>query len=78
MKKPVRILFTVLCIIFIGVFFYSGYKIYETVFAPGGYVESNKNAQEIQNTYVKPAASTLAPSAIAANTEAETEPAGGT
>mgnify|MGYP002869223538 CR=1 FL=1 len=75
MKKPVRILFTILCIIFIGVFFYSGYKIYETVFSPGGYVESNKNAQEIQNTYVKPAASTLAPSAVAANTEAETEPA---
>ena len=38
MKKPVRILFIVLCVVFIGVFLYSGYKIYDTVFAPGGYL----------------------------------------
>ena len=62
MKKPVRILFIILCIFFIGVFIFSGCKIYQTVFAPGGYLESNKNTQEMQNTYVKPAASTLAPS----------------
>ena len=82
MKKPVRILFTVLCIIFIGVFLFSGYKVYQTVFAPGGYHESNKNAQEMQNTYVKPAASTLAPSAVteAADTEPQptAEPVAGT
>ena len=62
MKKPVRILFIILCVFFIGVFIFSGCKIYQTVFAPGGYLESNKNTQEMQNTYVKPAASTLAPS----------------
>ena len=61
MKKPVRILFIVLCVVFIGVFLYSGYKIYDTVFAPGGYYQSNKNAQEVQNTYVKPAEATAVP-----------------
>ena len=47
MKKPVRILFIILCIFFIGVFIFSGCKIYKTVFAPGGYLESNKNTQEM-------------------------------
>lgn len=65
MKKPVRILFTVLCIIFVGVFAYSGYKIYDTVFAAGGYYQSNKNAKEMQNAYVKPAEATAAPAASA-------------
>ena len=76
MKKPVRILFIILCIFFIGVFIFSGCKIYKTVFAPGGYLESNKNAQEMQNTYVKPAAATLAPSIpVPADSGTETAPA---
>ncbi|MBQ1403377.1 MAG: class B sortase [Oscillospiraceae bacterium] len=61
MKKPVRILFTILCVVFIAVFLFSGYKIYQTVFAPGGYYQSNKNAKEVQNTYVKPAEATAVP-----------------
>ena len=65
MKKPVRILFTILCIVFIGIFAYSGYKIYDTVFAKGGYYQSNKNAKEVQETYVKPAAATAEPVAPA-------------
>ena len=56
MKKPVKVLFTVLCIVFVGVFIFSGYQIYKTVFASGGYYSSNKNNREYQNSYVKPAA----------------------
>ncbi len=75
MKKPVRILFTILCIIFIGVFGYSAYKIYDTVLAPGGYYQSNKNAKEVQNTYVKPAAATAVPVAPSAAPVAESQQA---
>ncbi len=78
MKKSTRILFTVLCLVFVGVFLFSGYKIYQTVFAPGGYYESNKNAQEVQNTYVKPATATVAPvaaTAAPADSSAQVTPA---
>lgn len=61
MKTSTRILFTILCIVFIGVFLFSGYKIYKTVLAPGGYLQSNKNTKEYQAEYVKPAAATIAP-----------------
>ena len=74
MKKPVRVLFTILCIVFIGIFAYSGYKIYQTVFAAGGYYQSNKNAKEVQNTYVKPAAATAAPVAAPSAPQATAVP----
>lgn len=61
MKTSTRILFTILCVIFIAVFVFSGYKIYKTVLAPGGYLQSNKNTKEYQAAYVKPAAATFAP-----------------
>ena len=73
MKKSVRVLFTVLCIVFVGVFAFSGYKIYETVFAPGGYYQSNKNNQALQNAYVTPVEVTVAPASAAP--EATEEPA---
>ena len=57
MKKPIKVLFVILCIVFIGIFLYSGYKIYETVLAPGGYYTSNKNNKEYQSSYVRPKAS---------------------
>ena len=57
MKKSVRILLVVLCVILACVFAYSAYQVYKTVFAPGGYYESNKNAQTVQQTYTKAAAS---------------------
>lgn len=56
MKKSTKVLLTILCIIFVCVFGVSAYKVYETVFAPGGYYQSNKNAKAVQQTYVKPAA----------------------
>lgn len=61
MKKPVKILFTLLIIIFVGVFIYSGYQVYKTVFADGGYYKSNKATQEYQQAYVKPVEQTAAP-----------------
>lgn len=62
MKKSVKILLTLLCIVFVCVFGVSAYKVYETVFAPGGYYQSNHNAKEVQQSYTKPAASSALPS----------------
>ena len=56
MKKSVKVLLTLLCIVFIGVFAYSAYQVYNTVFAPGGYYQSNKNAKDVEQTYTKPSA----------------------
>lgn len=72
MKKSVRVLFSLLCVVFVGVFAFSGYKIYETVFAPGGYYQSNKNNQALQNAYVKPVEVTPAP--VEATPEAPAAP----
>lgn len=55
MKKSSRILLTILCIIFVCVFAVSAFKVYQTVFAPGGYYQANQTAKDIQQTYVKPA-----------------------
>lgn len=68
MKKSVKILLIILCIALVCVFAYSAYRVYQTVFAPGGYYQSNKNAQAVQQTYTKPA-STAAPTPVPAGTE---------
>jgi len=59
-KKSLRILLIILCIVLAVVFAYSAYQVYKTVFAPGGYYQSNKNAQEVQQTYTKPNGTTPA------------------
>ena len=51
-KKIGRILLVLLCAALACVFAYSAYQVYETVFAPGGYYQSNKNAQQVQQSYV--------------------------
>lgn len=69
MRKPVKVLLTILCIVLVGVFAYSAYQVYNTVFAPGGYYQSNKNAQAVQQEYTKPAAVSATSTPLPAGTQ---------
>ena len=53
MNKSVKAIFIILIILFICIFCYAGYRILSPFFEEGGYIESAKNYEQIQQNYVK-------------------------